>query len=605
MIRKCLPSLLTAFAILTTFLFACLTAPAANPATDTHQETQNTSFTPPDNSVLHLIPEKTLGLIYCPNLLELDNRIEMLVTELTSQTEAPDGLTQALSKLYASTFIELTGLKESGLNLNQDFAIFLTSLKPMQISLLTHLTDPDTMKQMLTSVTKDDEKTEYKGITVWNDSTDAESFAILGDILVFSKQREICENVIDTYNGTMKTALKNPSYHSLFADISGDSDQLAVYLDVGTAIATLDRPLAEEIALMKENFEENDEVDNQMISVIMPFIKDMSEKDIARIEQVQSASIRLQLDGTDVHIKPFLKFNSDSEYFGLLQETANELAFLGDLPNRTFMNAAFQGTPTFLNETSGTWLSFVPQKTPEEQIQREALLEKVKGLFVFLKDRWSISFNLADYTTLVLIYELKDEQGAKAYMDKMFPEKRNDTDVYQGESIMHNRVEIKSYVFPDAKVDLPNALPEASDMVDPKWHWYYAFTDGQLIFTTGTSPESMQMALDRQVGSTEKFADHPSYQKLVDNFGTDHNVLLAISPIIAAKTSLPLVQGMDADRAAMFQLLSGLLMTMPENYSVSLSAKARDGGIDAHLSINLADFKQLGQMLGMISHMMQ
>ena len=605
MIRKCLSSLLTAFAILTTFLFACLNVPAADPATDTQQKTQNTSFTPPDNSVLHLIPEKTLGLIYCPNLLELDNRIEMLVTELTSQTEAPDGLTQALSNLFASKFIELTGLKESGLNLNQDFAIFLTNSKPMQISLLTHLTDPEAMKRLLPSGTKEYEKTEYKGVPLWNDSTDATSFAILGDILIFSKQREICESVIDIHNGTRQAALKNPSYHSLFADISGHSDQLVVYLDVGTTIATLDRPLAEEIALRKENFEENNEVDNQMISAIMPFIKDMSEKDIARIEQIQSVSIRLQLDGTDVHIKPFLKFNSDSEYFGLLQETSNELAFLGDLPNRTFINAAFQGVPTFLTETSAAWLSFFPKKTPEQQIRREVLLEKVKGLFVFLKDRWSISLNLGDYTTLVLIYELKDEQDAKVYMDKMFSKKHNDTEVYQGNSIMHNRVEIKSYVFPDAKVDLPNVLPEVPDMAEPKWHWYYAFTDGQLIFTTGISPEPMQMALDRKVGSKEKFADHPSYQKLVDQFGTDRNVLVAISPIIAAKTSLPLIQGMDPNEAAMFQMLSGLFMTMPENYSVSLSAKARDGGIDANLSISLADFKQLGQTIGMISHMMQ
>ena len=51
----------------------------------------------------------------------------------------------------------------------------------------------------------------------------------------------------------------------------------------------------------------------------------------------------------------------------------------------------------------------------------------------------------------------------------------------------------------------------------------------------GTDPASMQMVLDRRAGSEEKFADHPSYQQLVDNLGTDNNVLLAISPITAVK----------------------------------------------------------------------
>ena len=90
---------------------------------------------------------------------------------------------------------------------------------------------------------------------------------------------------------------------------------------------------------------------------------------------------------------------------------------------------------------------------------------------------------------------------------------------------MHNRVEIKSYIFPDLKVTLPEDMPEEiSGLLPTKWHWYYAFTEGQLLFATGTGPEAIQMALDRRAGNEATFSEHPSYQKLAEKLGTDNNI---------------------------------------------------------------------------------
>ena len=600
MIRKCLPLLLAAFTILTTFLFVCLNVTAADTATNTQQETQNASFTPPDNSVLHLIPEKTLGIIYCPNLLELDNRINTVKTEFLPQTEAPDVPTKILSDSFESLFKSLTGLEETGVDLRQDFAILLTSLKPPQLALLAHLADPEPMRQMIEMRMKGDDLVAYKDVTYWNDSENARNFVLLGSTLVISKQREICENIIDTYNGTMTAALKNPDYASLFSDISDDANQFAVYFDVDTTIATLDRPLKEELESLIENLEEDDE----MSESVVPLLKGISEN-VAFIEQVRSANVRFQVEGTDIYIKPFLEFRNDSKYLELLKEASKELAFLGELPNRTFMNAAFQGTPVLLTETSKLWFSFFPEKTPEERAQRDMILEQTKDFYESLADRWSFSLDIGNLTSPVFIYELKDEQRTKTYMDEVFLEKLSPTEAYPGQSIMHNRVEIKSYTFPNFKADIPDVPRDPSDLEASEWHWYYAFTEGHLLFTTGTSPASMQIVLDRRAGGEEKFADHPSYQKLVGSLGTDHNALVAFSPIMAVKTGLPLIPDVNPDDVAIFQLFSGLFTTMPDNYSVGLSAKARDSGIDANLFINLADFKQLGQIFVMMGQMMQ
>ena len=43
---------------------------------------------------------------------------------------------------------------------------------------------------------------------------------------------------------------------------------------------------------------------------------------------------------------------------------------------------------------------------------------------------------------------------------------------------------------------------------------------------------------------------------------------------------------------------SGMLMNLPENYSIGFAAKAQGNGIDAKLLLSLGDFKPLIQVFG-------
>ena len=603
MIKKCLHLSLTALTLMTTLLFVSLSIAEADLAKEApSQKSESTPIVVPKDSVLHLIPEQTLGLIYCPNSLELDNSINTLVAELSPQAEVPDVVAKALSNTFKAQFESLGDFEEIGLDLNQDFAIILTRLNPLQFGLLVHLTDPEAMRRTIEAVRKEDDRVAYKDVTYWHDSDDAESFAILENILVFSKQREVCENVIDTYNGTIQAITQKPDYVSFLTDISEDNDQLAVYFDVETAIATLDKPLAEELQVVIDTLEDEDEDGD-----IAWFLEGISEVGIPFIKQVRSASVRLQMAGTDVQIKPFLKFKNGSEFLEIFEEGSNELGFLGELPDRTLINGAFQGSPKFLTEISTSWFGFFPKGNPEVQAQREELLEQVKHFYESLADRWSFSLNFGDtlLPEYLFIYELKDEARAKTYMDETILAKLGWTGAYPSQSIMHNRVEIKSYIFPNFKVDLPAAFPEANDLIPTdlmptEWHWYYAFTEGQLLFTMGTSPELIIMALDRKAGIGDRFSEHLSYQPLVETLGTDNNILLAVSPIATIKSVLQLA----GEVIPSLQLFLDLITSLPENYSLGFAAKAKNNGIDANLLLNLGDFKQIAAMFGMVEQMM-
>ncbi len=579
---------------LTTLLFVFLSVAAADQVVKKAPPTDAVS----SDSVLQLIPEKTLGIIYCPNLLELDNRINALFTDLSARAGAPEMLAPILAGTLGANFESLADFEAIGVDVNRDFAIFITRLNPLRLSAAIHLTDTAAMKQVIESETGGSAPTEYKGVNYWQTNGDGNSFAILDNTLVFSPHPKDCESVIDTHNGAMQAITANPNFETFLADILEGTDQLGVCFDIEGITASLNGPIEEEWKSLIDNLKDND----QLSLVIESSLKNISGEQIAFVAQLQSVNAKLQVEGTDVLITPSMEFKKDSEFRNVLEEVSDELTHLGDLPERATMNAAFQGSAKLLTEISTSWLNFTPQKIQNKQEKRERLLEQVKGFYESLADQWSVSTSFGDSTlpNYLFIYELKDAQHAKNYLDEMFLEKLNYKDAYAGPSTTHNGVEIKSYIFPNPNEVFGVTPSDPFDQMPPEWHWYYAFNDGQLLFTTGTNPQLIQTALERRAGNGERFSEHPNYQELTARLGTDNNIFLTISPITAFKTMLPIIEKMDPNEAAMIQMFTGMLTNLPETYSISLAAKAQDNGIDAKLLLTLGDFKPLIQTLGMI-----
>lgn len=612
MLKKCLPVSFTTLAFMITLLFACFDTIDAvpnsselsepTPVDTSSQKPQGASVAVPDDSVLRLIPKGALGVIYCSSLLELDSKINTLVAELAPTMEIPDVSVTNLVEIFGTEFESLADFEKIGLDLNQDFAVFITSLPPLHLLILGHLTDPKVMKHTIEA--KGSVPTNYKGVTYWNTTAGNQSFAILEDTLVFSTPHGVCESVIDTHNGEAQTLGQNSNYGHFLADILAGDDQGGVCIDIEGIIATFDHPLEEELESLVNTLKTGDEASKTVASIL----DDIPEEQAGSIEQLRSVNVLLEVEGTRVQIKPSVKFRRESEFLKVLEERSGELMFLDELPNRAAMNGAVQGCPQLLSELSRFWLNIVPSATPEQQAQQDSLLKQVKDFHESLADRWSVAFGFENthLPTYLFIYELKDEQATRVYMDEVFLEHLKSQDVHAGKSIMHNRVEIKSYIFPELKVTLPEDMPEEiSGLLPTKWHWYYAFTEGHFLFATGTGPEAIQMALDRRAGNAGKFSEHPGYQELVEKLGTDSNIFVAMSPAISAKNSLPMLGRMDPDNAAAMQLLAGIFMSLPENYSIGFSAKRRDSSIDAKPLIDLGDFKQLIQMMEMMTQMGQ
>ena len=244
-------SFITMLAFLTVPLFVCFRNAASAQAVETPSPTVSS------DSVLHLIPEKTLGIIYCSNAIELDNKINTLFTDLSPQSASPEILARMLASALGANFESLADFEAIGLDLNRDFAIFFTRLKPLQLSAAIHLKDTETVKQVIETETGGSAPTAYKNAAYWSENGDGNSFAILDDILVFSQQRAVCENVIDTRNGTIQAITENRGYQSFLTDMLEGTDQLGACFDIEGVTVSLDGSLEEEWKSMTDSLKNN------------------------------------------------------------------------------------------------------------------------------------------------------------------------------------------------------------------------------------------------------------------------------------------------------------------------------------------------------------
>ncbi len=573
----------------------------------------------PDNSVLNLIPEDILGVIYCPSLLELDDRINTFVSEMMPQAGgSPELLAKILANSFGAGFESLAELEEIGLDLNQDFAVFLTSLDPPSLSATVHLTDPDAMLQVIEAEAEGSAPKEYNGITYWSSDKGSGSFAILENTLVFSQQPEVCENVIDITKGKMKSIVANQDYASFLTNILNGADQIAAYFN-------LESMIAHQIESIKVEFESM--IDSMQSDpgamALVPMVEGMFSQLTELLEEIKSVSATLRVEGTDVQFAPFLKFDSDGQIQDFLKKmTPGELMIVNDLPNQGFLNAGFQGSPDVLFEWGMNWLKVFTMDDSGPNANWEALLEQMKGSFESLADEWSFSANFNDsfVPELLFISELKNEQKMKTYMDEQFLKQfqkliilaRESVDdasqmgmfdeAYVGNPMMHNGVEIKTFTFPNFSAAFEDVSPEVVNFMPQEWHWSYAFSEDQFYFAIGGA-ELIKSALDSKAKIGESISENQSYQKLIEKLGAKNNLLLGFSPLTITKSFMAIVAKADPNAAAQIQMFSGILMGIPENYSIGFSTKVRDGGMGAKLLITLGDYKQLIQTLMLLSGM--
>ncbi len=579
-----------------------------------------------EGSVLHLIPDSAMGVIYCPSLLELNDRINNVASELAPQAgPAPELLAQFLASTFDAGFESIGELEDIGLDLEGDFAVFLTSFEPPSVAAIVHIRDPDTIKSVIDSEADESTPNEYGGFTYWD--SDEGSYTILDNVLLYAQYPEICENVIDIKNGDLMPITQNMNYTSFFFTIEQGTEQVAAFFNLQSVIEPV-------IEGFREEFQ--DAIDSMQSdpnsAAVVPFIEGMSEWILEFLVELNAVSVSLQIEETDVMLSQNLHFKKDGKIEqALMNLEPDELTLINDLPNQAFACGGFNIDFKLLFEINKQLLKAISiageldddsENIPEIIDHIETIVQDFSEFEDTFSDEMSFSVNyneslIPDY---LYIIALNNEEKLKTYMNESFltqvqkladllqenvedvPQLSMFDGVHYGNAIVHNEAEIKTIIFPnfgDAFIDVD---PDAAMMLPQELQWSYAFSDGLMYFALG-GPQQIQDALDSKAKIGESIAEDISFQVLIEKLGADNNVLYGFSPITMANSIIALISNADPNAAAGLQMFSGILDGIDENYSIGFSAKIQDGGIGAKILVTLGDFKQLINTIMLLSGM--
>ena len=582
----------------------------------------------PNDSVLNLIPNSTLAVIYCPSLLDLDDRINLLMRNLDPQGGmGEEYLAQILAGAFGAGFESLAELEDIGLDLDADFAIFATSLDPPSLSAAVHLTDPEAIKQVIDAEAEGSEPTIYNGITYWSSAEGSGSFAIIEDTLIFSQQPEVCENVIDVKGGSHQSIIQNQDFYTFLTNLKKGTEQISAFINLETVIDPFMETIQEELQSTIDSIQSDP---TSMTAV--PFVEGMFGSVVDFLDDLKSLSLSIQIDGTDVQLSQFMQFTKDGKIQAVLEKMKpDEMTLLNDLPNSSFLSGGFNVNQQMMYEWIMSWLNAFTSDESGANVnidgeKIETIFQEMKGFYDALGDESSLSINfnetfMPDY---LLIYELKDEQKMMKYMDEQFlnlnqmqntvkimrdtmgdsPQLSMYDGAHVGNPIMHNDVEIKTFIFPNFGNAFADTPPDFAMFFPDEWKISYAISEGLLYLGFGGT-QQIQATLDSKAKMAESIAENVSYQNLLTKLGTDNNLLLGISPLTLARSVTDIISNVQPDAAGEMNMALGILMGIPENYSIGISAKVHDGGIGTKLLVTLGDFRQLIQTISMLSGMNQ
>ena len=563
------------------------------------------------DSVLNVIPQDTVGVIYIPSLLGLNDEINALMAEIIP-TDPPQELpAQILAETFGAGFETLEELEELGLDMRRNFAVFLSGVNPLMYSAAVHVKDADSVKQLIEMEAAGSSSATHNGVTYYTTGEEG-AFVLMDDVMVYSGSAEVCERVIDTQKKAVPSIADNTDFQSLELDTTSGTNDLIAYFAMEAIVDALRPTLTEKAEGLKADMKASAETDPEL-SVGLGQAEGVIDGGIWLLDQSKTLSLTVQLNGSDLQISPFLKFKQDSEIQTYISQMPRELTHLKHLPQTAFLNGEMQfQKEMFIGLTKTMMQLLIPSAgadTAKIEAATEALTEATKDFYAGLGDEVALSLNFSGslMPDLLYIYDVANENQVKAYMEKGFAEYLGASmglmqamgatqefagmysDASAGPPEIYNGVEIKSYILPNINTLFAELPPEMEVVAPEQWNIYYAISGGKMLYAMAGNAQPVKNALDRMAGMGVGFDQGAGYAKLTGALTLKNNMFFALSPITAVKSLVQIFAQVypDVGMAQMF------LANIPETYSIGIASKNRDNGVAGELFISIGDFKEI------------
>ena len=574
------------------------------------------------DSVLNVIPQDTVGVIYIPSLLGLNDEINALLAEMIPSDPPQELPAKMLADTFGAGFETLAELEELGLDLQKNFAVFLSGVNPPVPSAAVHVKDVESVKQLIEMESEGSSSVTHNGVTYYT-TGEGGAFVLMDDVMVYSGSVEVCEKAIDTQKKEMPSIVANTDFQSLRLDTTSGLNDLVAYFAMDAIVEALRPMLTEKSETLKAEMEEMEasaEMDPQL-DVGLGYVGNLVDSGIWLLEQSKTLGLTVQLNGSDLQISPFLKFKRDSEIQPYIRQSPMELTHLKYLPQNAFLNGEMQFQKEMLVDLTHKMMQlFIPSdpNADTEEIEKasEALTEATTNFYGGLGDEAAFSVNFSEslMPDILYVYDVTDEKQVKAYMEKDFILYLGTSmaliealgagqayagmyaDASAGSPEIYNGVEIKNFILPNIAALFAQLPPEMGGVAPEQWNIYYAINGGKLLYGIAGNAQPIKDTLDRMAGTGAGFDQGEGYTKLIGALTVKNNMFLAISPITAVKSLVQMFAQADPNVG----VVQMLLMDIPETYSIGIASQNRDGGVEGKLFISIGDFKEIiNKVVGM------
>ncbi len=585
------------------------------------KETMAAPDVDPD-SVLNVIPQDTVGVIYIPSLLGINDEINALLAQLIPENPPQELPAQILAETFSAGFETLEELEELGLDMRRNFAVFLSGVDPVLYSAAVHVKDAESVKQLVEMEAEGSSSSTHNGVTYYTTGEEG-AFVLMDDVMIYSGSAEVCKKVIDTQKKVMPSIADNADFQSLELDTTSGVNDLIAYFAMDAIAEALRPTLTEKAEGLKEEMEASVETDPEL-GVGLAQAQSLIDGGLWLLDQSKTLSLTLQLSGTDLQVSPFLKFKPDSEIQAYISQMPRELTHLKYLPQTAFLNGEMQFQKEVFIEFTQTMMQlFIPSSanadTAKIEEATEALTEATENFYAGLGDEIAFSGNFGSslMPDILYIYDVKDEAQVKATMEKNFTGYLGATmglmqalgttqelasmysDVSAGSPEIYSGVEIKSYILPNINAIFDELLPGMEVAAPEQWNVYYAINDGKMLFAMAGNAQPVKNALDRMAGMGTGFDEAAGYTKLTGALTLKNNMFFAISPITVVKSLVQILAQVDPN----IGVVQMFLVNIPETYSIGIASQNRDNGVAGELFISIGDFKEVITMLVALQQM--
>ena len=180
-------------------------------------------------SVLNVIPHDTVGVIYIPSLLGLNDEINTLLAELIPEDPPQELPAQILAETFGAGFETLEELEELGLDMRRNFAVFFSDVNPVLYSAAVHVKDAESVKQLIEMEAEGSSSFTHNGVAYYTTGEEG-AFVLMDDVMIYSGSAEVCKKVIDTQKKAMPSIAGTTDFQSLELDTtSGVNDVIAYF----------------------------------------------------------------------------------------------------------------------------------------------------------------------------------------------------------------------------------------------------------------------------------------------------------------------------------------------------------------------------------------